>query len=188
MPATGPGCGRRPRACGALGPGTHRLRLQLQQDGALDIASAPLAALPVPAVTLLARTPAPLPAALARHKTTQRAGYDAAIRQAEAAGAFDALFFNAHGCLTEGGRSNVLVRLDGRWVTPPVSDGVLPGVMRGCLLEDPAWAAVERSVSRHDLQRAEAIVVCNALRGPLPARLLAGSDERHEALAGTAGP
>ncbi|MHB1122106.1 MAG: bifunctional chorismate-binding protein/class IV aminotransferase [Ramlibacter sp.] len=176
------------RACSALGPGTHRLRLQLQHDGALDIARAPLAALPEAAVTLvLARTPAPGPAALARHKTTHRAGYDAAVRQAEAAGAFDALFFNAHGRLTEGGRSNVFVRLDGRWVTPPVSDGVLPGVMRARLLEDPAWAAVERSVSRHELQRAEAIVVCNALRGPLPARLLAGSDQRHEAPTGPAG-
>jgi len=43
--------------------------------------------------------------------------------------------------------------------------------MRAVLLEDPAWAAQERSLTRADLARAEALVVCNALRGALPARL-----------------
>jgi para-aminobenzoate synthetase/4-amino-4-deoxychorismate lyase len=44
--------------------------------------------------------------------------------------------------------------------------------MRAVLLDDPAWAATERRLSRADLDAAEAIVVCNALRGVLPARLL----------------
>ena len=46
---------------------------------------------------------------------------------------------------------------------------VLPGVMRDILLADPAWVALERTLTRDDLLRAEAIVVCNALRGPMPA-------------------
>jgi para-aminobenzoate synthetase/4-amino-4-deoxychorismate lyase len=45
--------------------------------------------------------------------------------------------------------------------------------MRGVLLADPAWDAQERSLTRADLARAEAIVVCNALRGALPAELAA---------------
>jgi para-aminobenzoate synthetase/4-amino-4-deoxychorismate lyase len=81
-------------------------------------------------------------------------------------------FLGADGRLIEGGRSSVFVKIDGQWLTPPVSDGALPGVMRACLLEDPAWRASERSLSVRDLQRAEAIVVCNALRGALPARWL----------------
>ena len=72
----------------------------------------------------------------------------------------------------EGARSSVFVRLDGRWWTPPLADGALPGVMRGLLLEDPAWSALERRLDLADLQRADGIVVCNALRGVLPARLL----------------
>jgi para-aminobenzoate synthetase/4-amino-4-deoxychorismate lyase len=111
---------------------------------------------------------------LAAHKTTRRALYDDGVRAAEAAGAFDSLFFSDDGRLVEGGRSNVFLEIDGRWWTPPVADGALPGVMRSVLLHDPGWNAGERSLSRADLQRASGIVVCNALRGALPARLAGG--------------
>ena len=42
---------------------------------------------------------------------------------------------------------------------------------RGVLLRDLAWDAAERSLSLDELRRADALMVCNALRGPLPARL-----------------
>ena len=159
----------------ALAHGPHRLRLLLRHDGSVEVTAAPLAPLAGGTVdVVLSPTPSGVPPALARHKTTHRAAYDAAVREAEAAGAFDALFFGAHGRLTEGGRSNVFVKLDGRWVTPPVSDAVLPGVMRSLLLEDPAWGAVERPVSREELLRAEEVVVCNALRGVVRARVRGG--------------
>ena len=73
--------------------------------------------------------------------------------------------------LDEGGRTSVFLKIAGRRTTPPLADGALPGVMRACLPGDPAWGAVERSLRWDDLQRAETIVVCNALRGALPARL-----------------
>ncbi len=95
-----------------------------------------------------------------------------AFARAEQAGAFDSLFFTPDGRLIEGGRTNVFVKLGGRWWTPPVEDGALPGVMRAQLLKDPAWQAAERTLRREDLERAEAIVACNALRGALPAMLI----------------
>ena len=155
------------------GDSPWRLRLALSHDGRIDLRCAPLTPLPEPHVTLLvaaARLPNANP--LAAHKTTLRDAYDEGVRAAEQAGAFDSLFFTADGRLVEGGRTSVFVQLAGRWITPPLCDGALPGVMRACLLEDPFWAATERSLSWDDLQRAEAIVVCNALRGVLPARLL----------------
>ena len=167
-------------ACAAAltGAGPWRLRLSLSLAGRLSLQHAPLVPLTSTeggAVTLLladARLPAGNP--LAAHKTTLRAAYDEGIRAAECVGAFDSLFFNTEGRLVEGGRSSVFVKIDGRWVTPPLADGALPGVMRGRLLADPAWAASERRLSLPDLQRAEAIAVCNALRGVLSARLLPG--------------
>jgi len=67
----------------------------------------------------------------------------------------------------------VLVKLDGAWWTPPLSAGVLPGVMRAVLLEDATpWLGAplrERMLTRADVVRAEAIAVCNALRGVVPA-------------------
>ncbi|OXH83992.1 hypothetical protein CA831_31805 [Burkholderia multivorans] len=110
--------------------------------------------------------------ALLLHKTTRRADYDRAWQAAEALGGFDMLFVNERGELTEGGRSNLFVKLDGQWVTPPLASGVLPGVMRAVLLEDPAFGAVERIVTRDDLARAQALLLTNALRGALDAVLM----------------
>ena len=151
-----------------------RLRLALAHDGRVGLTHAPLTPLPTGPVRLLVGDDTlPEIDPLAAHKTTRRRHYDAGVRAAESAGAFDTLFFNRAGRLVEGGRSNVFVRLDGRWWTPPLSDGALPGVMRGVLLADPAWDARERSLTRADLARAEGLVVCNALRGALPAELAA---------------
>jgi para-aminobenzoate synthetase/4-amino-4-deoxychorismate lyase len=154
--------------------GAQRLRLALERSGRFELKAAPLIALSDGPVSLLI-APQPLPSArpLAAHKTTLRAEYDVGVRAAEAAGAFDSLFFTADGRLVEGGRSNVFLKLDGHWFTPPLADGALPGVARARLLDDAAMAASERRLSRDDLARAEAVVVCNALRGALPARLLA---------------
>ena len=159
-------------AFGRDAPIVTRLRLALAHDGRVTLTHAPLAPLPAGPVRLRMGDDT-LPGAdpLAAHKTTRRRHYDAGVRAAEDAGAFDTLFFNRAGRLVEGGRSNVFVRVDGRWWTPPVSDGALPGVMREVLLSDPAWGAQERSLTRSDLDRAQALVVCNALRGALPAEL-----------------
>jgi para-aminobenzoate synthetase/4-amino-4-deoxychorismate lyase len=159
--------------------GPTRLRLALARDGRLSLRQGPLTPLPTDAdgrphapVRLIVsphRLPATAP--LAAFKTTLRAHYDAGVQAAEAAGAFDSLFLTEDGRLVEGGRSNVFLQLDGRWWTPPVSDGALPGVLRARLLADPRMAAAERTLTRADLQRAEAIRVCNALRGMLQAEL-----------------
>ncbi len=157
-------------ACEAL-PATQpaRLRLALTVSGEVGITTAPLTSLAEPVRLLLTDDVMPSGDSMLAHKTTLRRAYDAGWRGAEAVGAFDTLFFNEHGELTEGGRSNVFLRLAGRWYTPPLSSGLLPGVMRALLLEDPAWDATERTLTRDDLRAAEAICVCNALRGVLAA-------------------
>ncbi len=159
-------------ACEVLPPGVpHRLRLALPASGEVTAQTAVLAPLAGPVKVLLADAPVRANDLFLRHKTSVRGRYDAAWRAAERAGAFDTLFFNERGELAEGGRSNVFVRVAGRWVTPPLSAGVLPGVMRAVLLDDPAWGAVEVPITRETLERAQEIVVCNALRGALPAVL-----------------
>jgi para-aminobenzoate synthetase / 4-amino-4-deoxychorismate lyase len=158
--------------CAALQPdSTYRLRLALNQLGICSIKSTPLLPLAEPVKLLLAPQPTVASDLFLRHKTTVRKRYDEAWRAAEAQGAFDMLFCNTQGELTEGGRSNVLIKLDGRWITPPLAAGLLPGVMRAVLLEDPGWNVQERRLTVLDLHAAEEIVVCNALRGVLRAVL-----------------
>ena len=150
----------------------YRMRLAIDATGALTITSSVLAPLQEPVMVVLADEPTASSDVFLRHKTSRRSRYDAAWQAAEARGAFDALFFNERGELTEGGRSNVFVRVGDTWITPPLTCGVLPGVMRGVLLAAPAWHAREGVITRAMLDAADDIVVCNALRGPLRAVLL----------------
>jgi para-aminobenzoate synthetase/4-amino-4-deoxychorismate lyase len=160
-------------ACLALEPGQlHRLRLSVDPGGQVQVVSAPLDEAPAEPVTLvLAEETTRSDDLFLRHKTSIRGRYDEAWRAAEARGAFDALFFNERGELTEGGRTSVFVRIGGNWYTPPLACGVLPGILRGALLEAAAWKASERIITREMLEQADDIVVCNALRGPLRAVL-----------------
>ncbi len=157
-------------ACAALPDGpAHRLRLAIDQAGAIAIQSAPLTPLTQAVRVLLAADASAADGLFLRHKSSVRSRYDAAWRDAEAHGAFDTLFFNERGELTEGGRSNVFVQIDGQWLTPALACGVLPGIMRGVLLEE--WDAREALITRAMLAGATQIVVCNALRGALTATL-----------------
>ncbi|WP_322081924.1 bifunctional anthranilate synthase component I family protein/class IV aminotransferase [Burkholderia sp. BCC1972] len=163
--------------CAALdGDDAYRMKLALAKDGTIEITAAPLKPLPAgPVGVMLASehgfAPTRADDALLLHKTTRRAEYDRAWQAAEALGGFDMLFVNERGEVTEGGRSNLFVKLDGQWVTPPLASGVLPGVMRGVLLDDRAFGAMERVVTQDDLARAEGLLLTNALRGALDAVL-----------------
>src|SRR5450830_1258886 len=149
-----------------------RLRLALRHDGKFTVQSGALLPLPATVKVMLAPESTTADDLFLRHKSSVRTRYDAAWRAAEAQDCFDMLFFNERDQLTEGGRSNVFVQLDGRWHTPPLSCGLLPGVQRAAMLADPAWDAQETIITRAMLAQAEAIVVCNALRGALPAKLI----------------
>lgn len=157
-------------ACAELDTGRdYRMRIALSAEGGLQVATAPVQPQQQPVRVLLSPLRMPADDTLLAHKTTLRRAYDAGWQHAEAVGAFDTLFFNDRGELTEGGRSNVFVRIDGRWVTPPLFSGLLPGVMRAELLADRVWDAVERPITRQELREATEVCVCNALRGVLRA-------------------
>ena len=58
-----------------------------------------------------------------------------ARREAQAAGADEALLLSTSGELCCGTAANLLVQRSGQWLTPALSSGCLPGIMRGQLLE-----------------------------------------------------
>ena len=162
-----------------LPEGAYRVRLALSKSGEITLSSGLLNPLPPRVKLWLANdwcdaidsTYAVDPLFLA-HKTTHRHHYDLAWKAAEARGGFDMLFINQQGYVTEGGRSNLFIRQGNRWLTPPLSDGVLPGIMRAIVLADPQMHASEQQLSFDDVRRADQIMVCNSLRGVMPAELL----------------
>ena len=106
---------------------------------------------------------------LLRHKVNCRTLYDQAWKLAESLGGFDALFINEQGFVTEGGRSSIFIKSGDRWLTPPISAGLLPGVMRSIVLSDPQWNAHEANLTIEDVRDAKEIMLSNALRGLIPA-------------------
>jgi len=72
---------------------------------------------------------------LSRCKTFAYGQAIQARREAQSQGADLALLRNTNGELCCGDSANLLVRRQGRWITPPLSSGCLPGVMRARALE-----------------------------------------------------
>ncbi len=159
----------RQRLDGMPASGTWRVRLTLGKAGEIDVQAFPLGAEPAfPRLARLATATIDSADPLRRHKTTARPLYDEALRALEAdSPVFDVLFLNERGEVAEGARSNVFVERDGRLLTPPLSSGALPGVLRAELLA--SGRAREAVLLPEDLQ--QHFWLGNALRGLMPVRL-----------------
>lgn len=146
-------------------PAKVRLMVSRHGNQAIEIAPLPVAD---PAPTLrVAVVPLPVEPHDYRlcHKTSDRAFYDDARK---AAGTDEVVFVGDDGFLTEGSFTNIFVERDGELLTPPLSHGLLPGVLRAELLAE--GRAVEAALTVKDL--ADGFLLGNSLRGLMPAKLM----------------
>jgi 4-amino-4-deoxychorismate lyase len=159
------------RAAGLTGQGAMRCRLTLGAAGDLELTAVPLP--PAPDRTWReaihpqrVRSDDPW----LGHKTTNRALYDQA-RAALPEGVDEFLFLNERDEVCEGTITNIFVTLkDGQRITPPLSSGLLPGILREDLLS--SGGLEESPVTLDLLRNASAISLGNSLRGEIPAQLL----------------
>ena len=98
-----------------------------------------------------------------RHKTSDRRFYEAA----RVPGAFETIFLDPDGFVTEGSFTNVFVERDGRLLTPPLARGLLPGVLRARLIDE--GRALECDLREDDLR--SGFLIGNSLRGLAGAQL-----------------
>jgi len=98
---------------------------------------------------------------LSRIKTLNALDNVLAAQEAARLGADDALLLNGAGNLTEAAAANLFLVAGGRVITPPVHDGVLPGVMRADVIK--ALGAAERSLRPADLAEASEAFLTNSL-------------------------
>jgi para-aminobenzoate synthetase/4-amino-4-deoxychorismate lyase len=138
----------------------QRVRLTLDEAGAFACTTAALGAAQTIWRYAIAETRVSSGDLLLRHKTTWR---DVFEKEAARAGADEVLFLNERDELTEGSRSSLFVKLDGVVCTPPLSCGLLDGVLRRAMIED--GVCVERVLTLDDLARAEDMWFGNSLRG-----------------------
>lgn len=148
-------------AHGATGPAPARLRLTLDGRGRFVAETAPLPVAKAEWRVGLAAGRLSSGDPWLRHKTTRRAAYDAA-RAALPAGLDEVLFLNERGEVCDGTITTVFFDRGQGMRTPPLSSGLLPGVLRADL------ACPEEVLDGRDLPRVR-LWIGNALRGLVPA-------------------
>lgn len=153
------------------GSGPWRVRLLLDRFGQPRAEAFALQPTATPVRLQLATRPlAEAHGEWVRFKTTRRAHY-AAFAPTPDSGIFDTVLFNAEGEITESTFGNLAMQMDdGRWLTPPLACGLLPGVGRAVALRE---GRVQEGVVRvQDLHRVRRWAFINSLRGWLDAELI----------------
>jgi para-aminobenzoate synthetase/4-amino-4-deoxychorismate lyase len=149
--------------------GDGRVRVSLSRDGGMEVATAAAPPADAAAVRLsVDHVPVRSDDILLFHKSTRRQAYDE--RRSRHPEADDVLLVNERGEVTEATVANLAYRLDGRWWTPPLDAGCLPGIGREVLVEEGVLA--ERPLPLTDLSRVDAVALVSSLRGWRPAVLL----------------
>ncbi len=147
----------------------QRVRLLLSQDGSLEVEHSCLDTTCFGRVQLSRRRTVRNDRFL-YHKTTHRKMYNEELAAARSAKCDDALFFNERDELTEGAIHNVFLVKDGAWRTPALACGLLAGTYRAYFLKNHPDAR-EDVLTLGDLASADAIYLCNSVRGMFPVRL-----------------
>ena len=144
------------------------VRLLLSPKGSMAIELKPVPAAQRGPVNVAIR---PLPVDPAdfrlRYKTTDRGFLDSARREG---GAFETVFIDPQGHLTEGSFTNIFIEREGRLLTPPLERGLMPGLLRQQLLDE--GKAEEADLTVDDLK--QGFLIGNMVRGLIKARLIPG--------------
>jgi 4-amino-4-deoxychorismate lyase/para-aminobenzoate synthetase/4-amino-4-deoxychorismate lyase len=142
-----------------------RLRLLVSRRGSLAIEVREHRTWP-DAIMQVAVVPRNAPANDPRlaHKTTDRSLYRDALKRG---GTYEVLMTDAEGYLTEGCFSSIFVERGEKLLTPPISRGLLPGVLRRSLID--MGEAIETDLRPADLERG--FFIGNAARGMVAASL-----------------
>jgi branched-chain amino acid aminotransferase len=104
-------------------------------------------------------------------KFSSNAEIRVAKREAEIAGAYEALLLNPGGWLAEGSSSNVFLVKGKALVTPDLASGILDGVTRAILLKLGQKAGIpaeERPVSASEIYEAEEVFIASTLKEVVP--------------------
>ena len=139
-----------------------RVRLQLSVDGKIKVQFSEFVDLPDPYRVCLAQKAVNSRNYFLYHKSTNRSVYENAMHTAKKQGCDDVLLWNERGEVTESSRANILIDINGRRITPPLSSGLLNGIGRQAMLD---LGIIEEQVITLDmLDQADTIWLVNSVR------------------------
>lgn len=137
--------------------GNHKIRLLLDANGRLELGVEAIEPLTSPLIARWSPFPVNSQNRLLYHKTTLRDHYPKATLNNEY------LMYNERDEITEFVNGNVALLLDGRWLTPALACGLLPGTEREALLE--TGKIEEAVIPRKLFTQALGIAFFNSVRG-----------------------
>ncbi|HVS12685.1 MAG TPA: chorismate-binding protein [Thermoanaerobaculia bacterium] len=163
---------RRLQALRVAAPGSRVVQVLLAAHGALALEHRSVAARTRRVRVAFDDRPVDSGDPALRHKSDRRTLYRDALRRARARVGVcdDVLLWNREGELTESTVANVAVRIDGRWWTPPLESGLLPGTLRAELLA--RGRLEEHRLPIEEVVAAERVVWFNSVRGVRAADLI----------------
>lgn len=149
-----------------------RVRLVMTYRGKMEVTASPFE--PVPEETIwrlrVAKTKLQSEDSLFRHKTTRREPYEAARAEFSKEEADEVILLNERGEVCEGTITNIFAEAaDGMLLTPPLTSGLLPGVLRAELIRE---RRARGEVLKLDDLRHRRLFVGNSLRGLIRAELI----------------
>lgn len=161
----------------------YRVRLLMDRQGEITLSHSPC---PTPLYRTLPPPGPQPPRAKARlaeqttssadtflyHKTTHRQLYNQLWQEADQQGYLDYIFTNEQGEVSEGAITNLFIERDGIFFTPPLTAGLLPGVLRRYLLESFPEQVKEKRLRPADLNaKGVTLYLGNSVRGLVPVKL-----------------
>jgi branched-chain amino acid aminotransferase len=102
----------------------------------------------------------------------------------------EVILLNEFGRATECTSANIFAAFGSEVVTPPTSEGCLPGITREVVVQDlrvPGIRVLERALSLEDLRAADELFITSTTRGLLPVREIPGRVFERQTLKGIAG-
>lgn len=117
---------------------------------------------------ILASSPRNRHSPLIGHKTLNYQENVLALEEAVAAGADEAIFRNLDGRLCEGATTNLFIVKGGELTTPPVNEGLLPGITRQQVMklaESLGISVHEHALEVDELWQADEVFLTNSILG-----------------------
>lgn len=151
--------------------GEGRVRLLLEEDGQISVATSNLPPSQDVWRFRIANHRVNSADPFIRHKTDWRADYDEELRLS---GCDEVLFLNERDEICEGSRSNVFLVIDGVWLTPAATAGLLNGCLRREMLTSGRCREAVLTIA--DIERAEQVWFGNSLRGLVRAATLTSQE------------
>ncbi|MHB8852914.1 MAG: aminodeoxychorismate synthase component I [Ignavibacteriaceae bacterium] len=142
----------------------YRIKYSLNKGGDLRIETSGFPAIPSKVRIIISGKEIDTADKFRYFKTTNRKLYNSEFEYYNSKGFFDVIFLNENGYITEGAISNIFLRKGGKWFTPHIDCGILPGVFRESFklkLQD----IEESKLTLSDLVTADEVILTNSLRG-----------------------